>query len=302
MAAWPVTALRQHYPDAEIHWATEPMGVPVIDTEALVQKVHVFPRDRWKRERARPRTWAEQVRTYLTLREVPYDLAIDFQGHSKTALAVRLSGARKRVSVQATDALSARLNPVPIPRDPDDHWVDHHFKVLATLGVTERPRQPIMPYASLPEAEFRRRAEDSRPMVTICTGGSHESKRYPVERWREVARLLQESGYRVVSVGGPGDPHLGSPFEDQAGTLTLRESMEMIRASAVHLATDTGTGHIAAAVGTPVVSLFPDNDRAIRRFRPYTDRGVVVRADNSPVASLEPTAVFDAVRELGLKS
>ncbi|MBN8690501.1 MAG: glycosyltransferase family 9 protein [Armatimonadetes bacterium] len=288
MAAWPITSIREKYPDAWIAWATEPACASVIDHQALTQKIMRFPRDKWKRERYSLRTWQDQLNHYLRIRKFKFDVAIDFQGHSKTALLVRLSGAPVRVAVHATDALSQRLNPVPIPRPKDTHWVDHHMKVIRTLDDFADVTLPLMPHSAVPE-----QLPESK-FVTICTGGSSAKKQLSKEQWQAIAAKFVEAGFPVVTVGGPKDPALQMDgVIDRVGAFSLRGSLEAIRASALHVATDTGTGHIAAAVGTPVVSLFGPDELAVARYRPYTKRGVVLRGNGHP-SDVDPQLIAES--------
>jgi len=288
MAAWPVTSIRQKYPDAWIAWATEPGCASVIDHQILAQKIMRFPRDKWKRERYSLRTWQDQLNHYLRIRKFKFDLAIDFQGHSKTALLVRLSGAPVRVAVHATDALSQRLNPVPVPRPKDTHWVDHHMRVIRTLEDFPDVSVPHMPHSAVPEGL------PSTPFVTLCTGGSSAKKQLSREQWQAIAARFVSEGYPVVTVGGPKDPALQlEGVLDRVGAYSLRASLEAIRASALHVATDTGTGHIAAAVGTPVVSLFGPDELAVARYRPYTEHGVALRGTTHP-SDLSPDLIFQS--------
>ncbi len=287
MAAWPTSAIRQKYPDANITWAVERICAPVIDDVRLANRVVAFPRDQWKRERWRVRTLAEQLRYYLSLRESPYDLGIDLQGHSKTAMALRISGARRRVAVHATDSFARALNPVPIQRAPGTHWVDHHMAVLNTVEPFPQVARPLMPeLPPLPEGF------PAGKVVSLCTGGSSAIKQYPREHWQAVARGLEAQGCQVVTVGGPQDPPLDTPCVNYVGKLTLKESMAVIAASAGHIAPDTGTGHMAAALGVPVISLFADDPIQISTFRPYTDQGTVLTA-HTP-AEIDPAEIIRA--------
>jgi ADP-heptose:LPS heptosyltransferase len=63
----------------------------------------------------------------------------------------------------------------------------------------------------------------------------------------------------------------------------------------LHLAADTGTGHIAAAYGVPFVSVFGPTDPKL--FRPYSDEGVVLRASDR-AGDVEPAQILAAAEGL----
>ncbi|MBS1724974.1 MAG: glycosyltransferase family 9 protein [Armatimonadetes bacterium] len=287
MTAWPVTAIRAALPEAKIVWAVQDRCSPVVDTDRLVNELHEVPRDDWKRRRGSIAVWGEQLRSYTALRKIPIDIGFDFQGHSKTALMLRLSGAKKRLASRATDAFASLLNP-PRRLVPDGpHEIDLGFALVRSELDVPRVEPPLMPAVQ---------GQGQEGTVTIQTGAGERRKAYPRELWSEVACSLSQKGLRVVSLGGKQDPHLDpGASEDAVGALDLRGAMGAVAASRVHLAADTGTGHIAAAYGVPVVSIFGPTDPA--RFRPYSSKAKVLKNAAEP-GSVSPDQVVSACMEL----
>lgn len=294
MTAHAVTAIRRRHPNARIVWAVEPFCAPVLDRDRLVDAIVEFPRRRWKEARWSPATWRAQLGTYLSLRRFRPDFALDFQGHSKTALAARLSGAKRRLAVGATDAFARRLVTTSTQVAQQKHWVERHQALLQELGDYPFVTRPIVP--ELFEERGRVVAErPTGPVATLSVGSSEEDKRYPIEHWRTVAESLLARGVSVVVLGGPGDPTLGLPnVFDLVGKTSLRETMAWIAQSDVHLAADTGSGHLAAAYSVPVVSVFGRTNPA--KFRPYTDRGTPLRAPTKRPGDVAPAEVVAAAR------
>ena len=115
--------------------------------------------------------------------------------------------------------------------------------------------------------------EDSEPFVAVHPGASVPSRRWPAAHFRDAVRLLAGQGIRVVVTGGPGERELTSYVADGLATdLGGRTDFGSIggvlsRAAAV-IVGNTGPAHLAAAVGTPVVSLFSPVLPAIR-WAPY---------------------------------
>jgi len=79
------------------------------------------------------------------------------------------------------------------------------------------------------------------------------------------------------------------------GKLGLRETMSVIASSSLTLAADTGAGHLAAAYGVPVVSIFGPTDPD--EFRPYTDRSVVLKEGQS-TGLVRPEQVVESALKL----
>jgi ADP-heptose:LPS heptosyltransferase len=126
-------------------------------------------------------------------------------------------------------------------------------------------------------------------LVTIAVGTGHPNKNYA--RWAEVSRLLLDRGFDVAFLGGPGESAPASAALDLVGKLSLEETMAWIAASRVHIAADTGSGHIAAACRTPVVSVFGWTKSEV--YRPYTERGVVLDAGKT-MDGVSPEQIVEA--------
>ena len=268
MAAWTATAYRNQYPGGNLVWAVDLRCRAVIDETRLVSSVAEFPRDKWKANRWSPSTWREQLSAYAGLRKHHFDWGLDLQGHSKTALALRIAKPKRRVAVGATDALAGRLNPMMPPCPEGTHTVDRNHIALQSFGEFTLPERPIMP----DDAGTQRDPK----LVTISVGAGSKAKMWVPERWSAVATGMLSRGYDVILLGGPDDPRLELPgATDLVAKIPLAETINWVARSAVHLAADTGTGHMAAAYGVPVVSVFGPSDE--RRFRPFTQMGRVLR-------------------------
>lgn len=296
MASWAATSIRRRYPEAFLCWAVEARCSAVIDRGSLVTRAWEFPRDRWKRARWSPRTWAEQVASYSRLRQLKLDVGIDLQGHSKTALCLRLSGAKRRIMAQATDSFAARLNPVAGPRTGGLHTVEWNQRVVQMVDDLPLPEAPIMPYREKCLASVRERLTSGKRLATISVSAGHPTKAYPLEGWREVGAALMREGYEVAFLGGPGDPAVElAGSVDFVGKLALQETLAAVQLSDLHLAADTGTGHMAAACGIPVVSVFGPTEPT--QYRPYTKNGIVLR-DGEETARVRPERILRAASEL----
>ncbi|HWD41270.1 MAG TPA: glycosyltransferase family 9 protein [Fimbriimonas sp.] len=269
MAAWAATSIKLAHPGSTIVWPIEERCSPVVDGELAVSEI--FPRERWKENRWSASTWREQIHKYAKLRRWSFDFGIDLHGHLKSSLCLRLACPRRRLAAKANDEISKRLNPcLPSTGDPM-HMVEWNQFALNQLGEFPMPERPMMP--------FTVGAVDPCK-ITISLGASEADKKYPLDSWRQVAAHLIGDGFDVRFLGGPNDASITGLGMDLVGKLTLRESMNEIASSRLHLAADTGSGHIAAAYGVPVVSIFGRTDPA--RFRPYTPFGEVLRNGDVP--------------------
>jgi ADP-heptose:LPS heptosyltransferase len=172
---------------------------------------------------------------------------------------------------------------------------------LAVLGEAGRPR----PDAGEP------------PYVVLHPGTSVPARAWPATRFREVCERLVAAGHRVAVTGSPAERDLtarvtGSSGADDLGGRTDLAGLAAVLAGAdVVVVGNTGPAHLAAAVRTPVVSLFAPTVPAVR-WAPYGVPRVLLgdqhaacrdsRATTCPVpdhpclASVTADDVLDAIR------
>ena len=198
-------ALRDARPAAHLAWMVEGRTVDLLAGHPALDEVIAIRR-----------RWLKSPRAVLDLwRRVQgrFDVAIDVQGLSKSAVAARLSGARQRIGMAAPDGreISPWLNNARV-RPTATHVVDRNLELLAPLGIT-----PLRVRFDLPEARSRRppRRPDDRPGGGDIAVGPHQSRsRLAVEAvaGRTFCRRCQVSGTRarLSEPGGLGRRSRGS--------------------------------------------------------------------------------------------
>jgi ADP-heptose:LPS heptosyltransferase len=92
--------------------------------------------------------------------------------------------------------------------------------------------------------------------VVVHPGASAGARACPPELMRRIVAALTEAGHRVVVTGGPGEEDLARSVGDWTGPLSMAGLAELLATAACVVVANTGPAHLAAAVGTPVVSLF----------------------------------------------
>jgi ADP-heptose:LPS heptosyltransferase len=100
-----------------------------------------------------------------------------------------------------------------------------------------------------------------KPFVVLHPGTSAPARAWPVERFAEAAALLAEEGITTVATGAPSEVHLTAAVAaagavDLGGRTSLAELAAVLAGARAVVVGNTGPAHLAAAVGTPVVSLF----------------------------------------------
>ena len=134
---------------------------------------------------------------------------------------------------------------------------------------------------------------DRRPVV-LHPGTSVPARAWPPERFHELAQALTDSGVEVVVTGAPSERALtrrvtsGTPALDLGGRTSMPELAAVLEAAAVVVAGNTGPAHLAAAVGTPVVSLFAPTVPSVR-WAPYRVPTVLLGDQQAPCRDTRAT-------------
>lgn len=228
------------------------------------------------------------------LRAAPLDLALDLQGDVRASLLLWLSGARARVGYANTGG--AYLLSHLVPLDETVSWVEQNRRAVA-VAVGEAKTAPTFDPLTPEDRSFARHLfehlhlEEKRPIVGLHPSGGRRVKRWPVERWAEVAaRLQQEHAATILITGSEADRALATALAkllprkplDLTGRLGVRETMALIADLDLFLSPDTGPMHMACAVDTPSVSVFGPSD-PVRYFSGGDGRSgsrhVVVKPD-----------------------
>jgi heptosyltransferase-1 len=121
--------------------------------------------------------------------------------------------------------------------------------------------------------------------VIMNPGAGWGAKRWPAERYGEVARRLAQEGLKPLINSGPGEEELVQAVKAAShGTAeglecSLAELIALTRRARLFIGGDTGPMHLAAALGVPVIAIFGPTDPA--RNGPYGTRSIVLRSPAS---------------------
>ena len=250
-------ALRAQFPAAQIDWVTDPRYVELLGlVRGLDRRVPIDTR-----------RLAEAVSTIRELRGARYDAAIDLQGLIKSAAIARGAGADRTIGFPGAHLRepAARFfySETPSPGDAA-HVIFKNMALLAPLGVREaRVAFPLDVPETPAAGEVRGRAGRSG-YALLNPGAAWPNKRWPPDRFGALAALIRERlGLRSFVLWGPGEDALAAAVTAASGgaaemapATTTVDLFALARSARLMVSGDTGPLHIAAAMGTPIVSLF----------------------------------------------
>lgn len=185
------------------------------------------------------------------------------------ALLLRLAGVA-RLSATSVDYPGSLLD-VRHRISDDVHEVERALDLLATAGYPLPPGDSAQLAVKRPATGWD--GVPAGPYVVVHPGASVPARAWAPERHATLVRALVERGHRVVVTGAPSEIALTASVAagggaDLGGRTTLAELAEVLAHATCAVVGNTGPAHLAAAVGTPVVSLFAPTVPP-RRWRPW---------------------------------
>ena len=294
------TTIRAALPDATIGWLVESKWTELLagkdqNCGPVVNVIHTVDTQRWRRRMFSGGILREISGTLGAIRNMQYDIALDFQGSIKSAVFSRLSGAQTKAGfVNPREPLARFFYSQKFSRI-GDHVIeqDHGLAVQALKKhLDQRNAQTNLLAPELPsdpddsawaEAEIQRLGIAS--FIIINPGAGWGAKQWPPERYGAVARALAVHGLKTLVNSAAGEEALAATViqASSGNALELRctvgQLIALTRRARLFVGGDTGPLHLAAAVGIPVVGLFGPTDPV--RTGPYGTKAVALRHPES---------------------
>ncbi|CAN5675523.1 lipopolysaccharide heptosyltransferase II [soil metagenome] len=284
-------AIRERFPKATITVAVGKAGAEVVELSGYSDSTLVVDRVAL-RDGPKLISLTRIAKLVKGVRRSQFDFVIDLHSLSETNLLGFLSGAPTRLySRRPRRSLDFLANFRPRPPVEVDHrqrhLIDRYLDVLIPLGVKDANRLPHLKTRAADNAAIenilkQENADVGIPLVGLFPGAGHPSRRWPLERFAELADFLVRNDHiRILVFLGPEErafvPDIRRRFPPSTlvlDKLTLPQVAAAQARLAVFVSNDTGPMHIASAVGTPVVLLL--DKRAPQSYLPQGDRHQII--------------------------
>jgi ADP-heptose:LPS heptosyltransferase len=251
--------------------------------------VHRLP---WIDPEPQPVTRAATLALVDELAELGIDEAIVFTSFHQSplplALLLRLAGVPTIAAI--SEDYPGSLLDVRHPDPGDVHEVERALSLVGALGYGLPPGDDGRLALARPPGRAPAFGDEG-PYVVVHPGASVPARAWAPERSAALVDALVERGRRVVVTGGASESGLtafvaGEPrgeVLDLGGRTDLAALADVIAGADAIVVGNTGPAHLAAAVGTPVVSLFAPTVPAVR-WRPWRVRHVLLGDQHAPCA------------------
>lgn len=261
----------QHDPKLRFHWVVEAPFAEIAQWHPSVVRTLPVRLRRWRGQWWQAQTWRE-IRTFRqALKAQAYDAIIDAQGLIKSAVLARMAtGPRYGFAKScARESLAARFYQHGYHTDPQQHAIQRTRELFAQVFGYDLP---ALNYG-LERSQFTLKTDTniSDRYIVLLHGTTWTTKHWPESYWQELAKRIVSEGFQVQLLwGNEAEKQRADNIAQLAPEhivvqprLSLTDAAGVIAHANGVVAVDTGLGHLAAALGTPTLSLYGPTNPAL---------------------------------------
>jgi heptosyltransferase-3 len=231
------------------------------------------------------------------LREQRFDLVVVSHPKFRIALLLFFAGIPKRIgSGYRWYSFLFNLRVFEHRKTAEKHEAEYNISLLRAVGI-DAHEVPKISLTISDAARAKAAAElrsvgisESERFVVLHPGSGGSARDWSPQRFGDLAKRLVDEGIKVVVSGDQKERSLVEAVVERSqdtakalvGRFNLKELAAFLSLSKAFVSNSTGPLHIAAAVGTPVVAMYPPiRECSPKRWGPLTDKKVVFSADNA---------------------
>lgn len=290
MALPAVRALKRGRPDVHLTVCCRGNLAPMWEAQPEVDAVIPFSKGLNPREVGR------------VIREAggEFDAGILLPNSFRSALELRLAGVRylagydryQRKCLLRSAVAEPPVAEKPDPSNPKQHHVWRYLHLVGKIGADVRPVDALLQIPPAPTPVVTGLKEIH---IGICPGAEYgNAKRYPIERYAEAIETLRRQRpdvtFLVSIYGSPNERPIGEelagllsePKENRVGETSIAGLVDELRTCHFLATNDTGTMHLAAALGVPTVAIFGSTEPAFTAPIGAVHRVIRHQVDCSP--------------------
>ncbi|MEC9491607.1 glycosyltransferase family 9 protein [Flexistipes sp.] len=254
-----VRSVRKAYPDAVIHFLTEPPADQILQYNPHIDKLITFKKNK---------STFEKIKMILRLRNEKYDMVIDFHSNPTTGWFSLLSGSKKRIG----EYHKARRFLYTKTAKPGKYKYAGYakFSFLETVCITpdfgkieffisEKERVAASNLLSTLGAQKNDR------LITVSPVSRQPYKVWPLDRFAKVCDyIIEKHNAKILFIYGPGEEHFVEDVKSMMNNdtlplyppISLAETRAVFEKAVMHIGNDNGPMHIAISSGIPTVAVF----------------------------------------------
>jgi heptosyltransferase II len=283
-----IKALREAYPAARISVLVTPVTVDLVKGNPYIDEILVDDRSRHHKGLFGSLRLAREIRLKK------FDLAILFHTKRRYNLACYTARIPCRLGYKNKKFGFLLTHPVKDVRNSGaKHEAEYCMDVLKAIGIEGEDLDIFVPLQKEAEAWALGWMQEnnirSNEFIAIHPGASDLTKCWPTANFALLMdRLAERYALKIILIGSPQtmpvageilrQSHDPSKFMDLTGKTSLAQMVSLLRRTRLLISNDSGPVHVAAGLGTSVISLFLRDQPGINagRWKPLGPKSFIL--------------------------
>jgi lipopolysaccharide heptosyltransferase II len=274
--------LRHFYPNAHIAFMCRPYAKDIVEDNPYLDEVIIFDKDNKDKS-----LWAS-LKFAAYLRRKKFDLAIILHPTDRVHWVTFFAGIPQRIGWNKkkgwllTKAISHNK------QEGLKHELEYTLDILRAMDLPIIDKATYFPIKEGSERKIEtllagKSVDKGEGFIVVHPSASCPSKRWPQEYFSHLVKLLKEkTGLKIIVITAKNEKTFAEKIikenevTDLRGDLTVSEIGSLLKRAKLFISNDSGPVHIAAALATPVISIFGRNDPGLspKRWRPLNERSI----------------------------
>ncbi len=299
-----IAAVKKRFPKSFVSLMVRPYTQPLVEGHPLIDEVIPYRYERGGRHR----TPIGFLRFLSEIAGRRFDMAFILHPSNRSTWLPFLAGIPYRFGFDShwpallTKAVKDKRS------EGKKSEADYTADIVRASGTEAVEKNPVFPVSRFDALRIEKRlaaegCAGDEALIVLHPGASCASKRWPIQRFLELARKIAASHpHRMVVIGGAeeiGNAGCWTEFRDRVldltGCLDPKELAALLKRCELLVSNDSGPVHVASAVGTPTVAIFGRNQAglSVARWRALGEGHTVLREDVGCVVCLAHRCSID---------
>lgn len=272
-----LSELRKNFPEARIDLIVNSAFHSIVEDNVNLDYVYAYNK-KW--------TIKQSIKFAKDLSQNNYDLGINIHGSWRSAILLKL------INPSYTTGFGGKGRGLFLNRKlkqlENQHMVEVYLQVLREMNLKVESKLPFFKVKEAVSEEVNKKLVNwgiakKDKLIALNTGGTWPTKRWTIEGFARLGDLLNREYGKVMLVGSSGDLSIVEEIVNRmetkpmiaTGETSLQELAALLARCDLVISNDSGPVHVAAAVGTPTITIFGPSDDV--KYRPLGEKHKVVK-------------------------
>jgi ADP-heptose:LPS heptosyltransferase len=292
--------IKKNFPNSEIWALVNSCAEELLEDNPNISRIITYNHFRLARHRGSilkkiSENISEAIKIIKIFRNNKFDLGIDLRHFYPMTILLMSFGRIKYIAGFGNRGFSFLLDK-QFDLTPDFHEVEHKVQALGQLGLMIPPKDEIKLELYFDDKTILKvrtllscvSVTFHKPIAVIHPGTGQPSRLWSEQNWAKVADFLIKQDIQLIFAGGKSENDMickimniiggNSKCWNLCAKLSLKEFAALAKAADFLIGLESASSHIAAAVGTPVVSIYSGTTKT-SQWRPWGEKVFIIKKD-----------------------